>query len=160
MSVCLVVVVEVLGCFVKEVWIEERIIDCENRLLFDLRKREWENVEISRKNLLESRLADREVCPVIADMSFPLVGFCRPWIVFCNCLRTNSLVHRAGWKLDYRREKSIDHVDELDEGIYLKQFIMWLFNSSDWRHSAGVKLGTSEFMRLFGSEWSRKSIRW
>ena len=104
MSVCLVVVVEVLGCFVKEVWIEERIIDCENRLLFDLRKREWENVEISRKNLLESRLADREVCPVIADMSFPLVGFCRPWIVFCNCLRTNSLVHRAGWKLDYRRE--------------------------------------------------------
>jgi hypothetical protein len=47
-------------------------------------------------NLLDSRFVANEVCPDAPDISFPLAGFCRPWIVFCNCLRTNSLVHRAG----------------------------------------------------------------
>lgn len=36
--------------------------------------------------------------------------------------------------------------------FYLKQLIIWLFNSSDWRHSAAVKFGTDGFMRLFVSK--------
>jgi hypothetical protein len=36
MWVCLVFVVEVSWMFVREVWKLERIIDCENMLLFDL----------------------------------------------------------------------------------------------------------------------------
>jgi hypothetical protein len=34
---------------------------------------------------------------------------------------------------------------------YLKQFIIWLFSSSDWRHSEAVKLGIDGFIRLFES---------
>lgn len=102
-------------------------------------------------HLLQSRFADKELCPVDTGISFPLVGFCRPWMVFCNCLRTNSLVDRTGWKLF----KKINHRNWVIfcyfDYLYLKQFIIWLLSSSDWRHSAGVKLGIAWFMRLFES---------
>ena len=130
----------------------EMIVDFENRRLFDLSREEhwyYRRFEPSQKHLLDSRFVAIGLCPFTPERSLPPAGFCRPWIVLCNCLRTNSLVHRVGWKLKMQR------VDDRDKrwkvSPYLKQFITWLLSSSDWRQSAGSELGTEGFIRLFGS---------